>query len=160
GKLSQVPALAVIARGSSNEYRRSTKSLQEIGRELGAEYLLTATVRWEKSGGVSRVRVSPELLQVEPNEAPTTRWQQGFDASLTDVFQVQADIATKVASALDVAMGDSARHQLAVKPTANLAAYDAFLKGEAIVEAVGMSDPGSLRQAIGLYEQAVALDST
>ena len=71
GKLAQVPALAVIARGSSNEYRRSPKSLQEIGRELGAEYLLTATVRWEKSGGVSRVRVSPELLQIEPNAAPT-----------------------------------------------------------------------------------------
>jgi TolB-like protein/Flp pilus assembly protein TadD len=159
GKLSQVPALAVIARGSSNEYRRSTKSLQEIGRELGAEYLLTATVRWEKSGGVSRVRVSPELLQVEPNEAPTTRWQQGFDASLTDVFQVQADIATKVANALDVALGDSTRNELAARPTANLAAYDAFLKGEAVSGAMAVSDPPSLRRAIGFYEQAVTLDS-
>jgi len=159
GKLSQVPALAVIARGSSNEYRGSTKSLQEIGRELGAEYLLTATVRWEKSGGVSRVRVSPELLQVEPNEAPTTRWQQGFDASLTDVFQVQADIATKVANALDVALGDSTRNELAARPTANLAAYDAFLKGEAVSGAMAVSDPPSLRRAIGFYEQAVTLDS-
>jgi serine/threonine-protein kinase len=159
GKLSQVPALAVIARGSSNEYRRSTKSLQEIGRELGAEYLLTATVRWEKSGGVSRVRVSPELLQVEPNAAPTTRWQQGFDASLTDVFQVQANIATKVANALDVALGDSTRDELAARPTANLAAYDAFLKGEAASGAMAVSDPPSLRRAIGFYEQAVTLDS-
>jgi tetratricopeptide (TPR) repeat protein len=149
----------VIARGSSNEYRRSTKSLQEIGRELGAEYLLTATVRWEKSGGVSRVRVSPELLQVEPNAAPTTRWQQGFDASLTDVFQVQADIATKVANALDVALGDSTRIELAARPTANLAAYDAFLKGEAASQGLAAADPASLRRAAGFYQQAVVLDS-
>jgi hypothetical protein len=55
--------------------------------------------------------VSPELVQVRPGAAPTTTWQQGFDASLTDVFQVQADIATKVASALNVALGDSARQR-------------------------------------------------
>jgi serine/threonine-protein kinase len=160
GKLSQVPALAVIARASSNEYRRSTKSPQEIARELGAEYLLTATVRWEKTpGGPSRVRVSPELVQVRPGAAPTTKWQQGFDASLTDVFQVQADIATKVASALNVALGDSARDDLAARPTANLAAYDAFLKGEAASQGLAVGDPASLRRAIGFYQQAVALDS-
>ena len=160
GKLSQVPALAVIARASSNEYRRSTKPPQQIARELGAEYLLTATVRWEKTpGGPSRVRVSPELVQVRPGAAPTTKWQQGFDASLTDVFQVQADIATKVASALNVALGDSARHDLAARPTANLAAYDAFLKGEAASQGLAVGDPASLRRAIGFYEQAVTLDS-
>jgi eukaryotic-like serine/threonine-protein kinase len=160
GKLSQVAGLAVIARTSSNEYRKTTKLPQQVARELGADYLLTATVRWEKvAGGPSRVRVSPELMRVEPGAAPTTKWQQGFDASLTDVFQVQADIATKVASALDVALGDSARHQLAAKPTANLAAYDAFLKGQAVLETMGWADPANLRRAIGFYEQAVTLDS-
>ena len=130
GKLSQVSGLAVIARASSNEYRKTTKAPQEIARELGADYLLTATVQWEKTaGGPSRVRVSPELIRVEPGAAPTTKWQQPFDASLTDVFQVQADIATKVASALNAALGDSVRRELAAKPTANLAAYDAYLKG-------------------------------
>ena len=49
GKLSQVSGLAVIARASSNEYRKTTKAPQEIARELGADYLLTATVRWEKA---------------------------------------------------------------------------------------------------------------
>jgi serine/threonine-protein kinase len=160
GKLSQLSGLAVIARSSSNEYRRSNKSPQEIARELGAEYLLTATVRWEKTPGApSRVRVSPELVQVEPGAAPTTRWQQGFDASLTDVFQVQGDIAGKVATALDVALGESARNQLEARPTANLAAYDAFLKGEAASQVMSVGDPASLRRAIGHYEQAVALDS-
>ena len=160
GKLSQIAGLAVIARASSNEYRKTTKAPQQIARELGADYLLTATVQWEKSpGGPSRVRVSPQLVQVEPGAAPTTKWQQGFDASLTDVFQVQADIAGKVASALNVALGDSARHELAAKPTENLAAYDAYLKGEAASQAMAVSDPPSLRRAMAFYQQAVALDS-
>jgi serine/threonine-protein kinase len=159
GKLAQLSGLAVIARASSNEYRGSSKAPQEIARELGADYLLTATVRWEKTAGKpSRVRVSPELMRVAPGAAPTTEWQQGFDASLTDVFQVQADIAGKVASALDVALGDSARNNLAARPTANLAAYDAFLKGEDASDGMAVADPPTLRRAIGFYEQAVALD--
>jgi serine/threonine-protein kinase len=160
-KLAKIAGLEVIARGSSNEYRHTTKRPQEIARELGADYLLTATVQCEKvPGGSSRVRVSPELVDVSPGHAPSTRWGEQFDASLSDVFQVQADIAGKVASALDVALGDSARHELAAKPTANLAAYDAFLKGEAASQGMSVKDPAGLRRAIGFYEQAVALDST
>jgi serine/threonine-protein kinase len=159
GKLSQISGLAVIARASSNEYRGTAKPPQQIARELGADYLLTATVQWEKaSGGPSRVRVSPELVRVAPGAAPTTTWQQGFDASLTDVFKVQADIAGKVASALNVALGDSARRNLANRPTGNLAAYDAFLKGEAASGALAGGEPATLRRAIGYYEQAVARD--
>ena len=57
GKLAQLSGLAVIARASSNDYRATTKAPQEIARELGADYLLTATVRWEKvQGRPSRVR--------------------------------------------------------------------------------------------------------
>jgi TolB-like protein len=135
GKLSRVAGLEVIARSSSNQYRHTTKAAQEIARELGADYLLTATVRWEKAaGGASRVRVTPELVEAGPGHAPRTRWQEPFDASITDVFQVQADIAGKVASALNVALGDSARHELAAKPTANLPAYDAFLKGSRLAK--------------------------
>jgi TolB-like protein/Flp pilus assembly protein TadD len=157
GKLSQLAGLAVIARSSSNEYRHTTKAPQEIARELGADYLLTATVRWEQhADGTSRVRVSPELVRVKPGAAPTTTWQQPFDAALTDVFQVQAEIAGKVASALDVTLGDSTRRRLVARPTASLAAYDAYLQG------VALSNQGAVvskRQAIGFFEQAVALDS-
>ena len=130
GKLARVSGLEVIARGSSNQYRHTTKAPQEIARELGADYLLTATVRWEKAPGAgSRVRVTPELVYAGPGHAPRTRWQEPFDASLTDVFQVQADIATKVAGALDVALGDSARRDLAAQPTQNLVGVRRFLEG-------------------------------
>jgi len=158
GKLSQLAGLTIIARASSNEYRNTSKPPRQIARELGAEYLLTATVRWEKRpDGTSRVRVSPELVQVQRDAAPRTKWQQGFDAALTDVFQVQADIAGQVAQALNVALADSIKQELAAKPTQSLPAYDAFLRGQAALES---QNPGSARQAAAAFEQAVALDST
>jgi tetratricopeptide (TPR) repeat protein len=69
---------------------------------------------------------------------------------------VQGEIAAKVASALDIALADSAQRKLEAAPTANLEAYDAYLKGLASSSA----DPATLRRAIGYFEQAVALDST
>jgi len=159
-KLGQVAGLEVIARGSSNEYKHTAKRPAEIARDLGADYLLTGTVRWEKSGGTSRVRVTPELVDARPGQAARSKWGQQFDASLTDVFQVQADIATKVADALGVALADSARREITARPTENLAAYDEYLKGEAASQGMTVVDPPSLRRAIGFYERSVALDST
>jgi tetratricopeptide (TPR) repeat protein len=98
--------------------------------------------------------VSPELVEVRASGAPTSKWQQPFDAALTDVFRVQSEIATQVARSLGGALGVGEEKRLAETPTANLTAYDAFLKGE---EAFAF-DPASLRKAVDLYEKAVALD--
>ena len=157
GKLTSLPGLFVIARGSSTPYKKTTKTPKQIAEELEVGYLLTATVRWEKGGGGSRVHVSPELIEVSSSGAPRSKWQQPFDASITDVFQVQSDIATKVAQALGGALGAQEQKQLAEKPTQNLAAYDAFLKGSEIRNS-GAGDPPSLRKEIGFFDQAVALD--
>jgi len=160
GKLAAVAGLQVIASGSANQYKQSAKPLDRIAGELGVPYLLVGRVRWEKrAGDQGRVRVNAELIRVTPGRAPTTVWQQPFDASLTDVFQVQADIAGRVAQALDVALGSTERRQLGERPTSNLAAYDAYLKAEE-ANALATGDPGDLRRAIQYYEQAVALDST
>jgi serine/threonine protein kinase/tetratricopeptide (TPR) repeat protein len=156
-KLTSLPSLQVIARGSSTPYKKTTKTAKQIAEELNASYLLTATVRWEKAGGSSRVHVTPELVDVTRPDAPTSKWQQPFDAALTDVFQVQSDIATNVAQALGVALGVGEEKRLSEKPTQNLAAYDAFLKGEESWNSTG-ADPPSLRKQLGFYEQAVALD--
>jgi serine/threonine-protein kinase len=159
GKLSAVPGLQVIASRSSNEYKRSSKSLADIGRELGTDYLLIARIRWAKGAdGSSRVEVSPELVRVTPGQPPTTKWQQPFEAAITDVFQVQGEIAGKVASALDVALGARQQASLEERPTQNLAAYDAYLKGEAS-QGLIVNNPPALRAAITYYGQAVALDS-
>jgi TolB-like protein/Flp pilus assembly protein TadD len=158
GKLTTLPGIEVIARASSTPYKKTTKTPQEIARELDARYLLTATVRWQKGGGVNRVEVSPELVEIRSDGPPASRWQQPFDASLTDVFQVQSDIASKVAQSLGVAFAAGEEKKISAKPTENLAAYDAFLKGEQASQAMGGNDPPSLRKALVFYEQAVALD--
>lgn len=160
GKLTSIPGLEVLASTSSNVYRGSPKRLAEIANDLGVSYLLIGRVSWQKGeGGVNRVRVIPELIRILPGRSPTTRWQQAFDASLTDMFQVQADIAARVASELDVVLADSARRELTAKPTENLAAYDEFLKGEAASQGM-KGDQASLRRAIGFYQRAVELDSS
>jgi eukaryotic-like serine/threonine-protein kinase len=160
GKLSGIHGLEVIAGRSSGEYKKTTKNLTQIGHELGVDYLLVGKVRWAKGAGdTSRVQVSPELIDLTSGHAPRTRWQQPFDASITSVFHVQADIASKVASALDVALGDSTRHELAAKPTENLAAYDAYLRGQELSGGPSGSDAATLRRAAAYYEQATALDS-
>jgi len=156
GKLTSLPGLQVTARSSSTQYKKTSKSPQEIGRELGVDWLLTGTVRWEKGSGGSHVRVSPELIQVSTG---STKWQQPFDAALTDVFQVQADMAGQVAQALDVALGSPQKAALEERPTTNAAAYDAYLKGEAQSLNLDTPDAVRLRASLPYYEQAVALDS-
>jgi TolB-like protein/tetratricopeptide (TPR) repeat protein len=157
-KLTSLPGLQVIARASSTPYRKTAKTPRQIAEELNAPYLLTATVRWEKTGGRSRVHVTPELVDVTRPDAPTSKWQQAFDESLTDVFQVQSDIATKVAQALGRVIGASEEKQLSEKPTRSLAAYDSFLKGRDTAGEGRATDPASLRKALGFYEDAVAVD--
>ena len=156
-KLAGIPGLQVTASRSAAEYKKSGKDLATIARELGVDYLLVGKVRWEKAdAGHSRVRVSPELIQVATG---STRWEQPFEANLTDVFQVQADVAGRVAQALDVALGAGEKAALGERPTQNLAAYDAYLKGEEISRSLNVADPVTLRRAMVYYEQAVALDS-
>ncbi len=158
GKLAALPGLQVTASNSSGQYKKTSKPPQQIGQELGVQYLLVGKVRWEKgAGGTSRVRVSPELVQVATG---STKWQQPFDAALIDVFQVQADIAGRVAQALDIALEAGERERLAEKPTANLAAYDLYLQGNEAASGFDQVAPVELRRAIGSYERAIALDST
>ena len=158
GKLTSLPGIEVIARGSSTPYKKTNKTPQDIAKELSANYLLTATVRWQKDGTASRVQVNPELVEIKPDGPPASKWQQPFNASLTDVFQVQSDVATKVAGALGLALAAGQVQQLSEKPTVNLAAYDAFLKGEEVSNAMTRPDAPTLRKSIPFYEQAVALD--
>jgi TolB-like protein len=158
GKLTSLSGVQVIARGSSTPYKKTSKTQKQVAQELDVRYLLTATVRWEKGTGASRVHVSPELVEVSVSGAPTSKWQQPFDAALTDVFRVQSDIATRAAEALGVALGAGEEKRLLEKPTQNLAAYDAFLKGEEASNGMAAVDPPGLRNALGFYEQAVALD--
>ena len=156
GKLTGLPGIEVIGSASSAQYRKSAKTPQQIGEELGVRYLLIGHVRWAKgAGGTSRVQVSPELVDVG---TAADKWQQPFDAPLTDVFAVQADIATKVAHALQVALTPVAQQSLTARPTADLAAYDAYLRGQDMERRGNSSD--ILHRAAGEYLEATRRDST
>jgi serine/threonine protein kinase len=157
-KLSSLPQFTVIARSSAISYKGSGKTPQDIARELDVRYLLTGTVRWQKGGsGASRIRVVPELIEVPAGGAPVTKWQDSFDAVVEDVFRVQAEIATQVAGALRVRLGAQEQRQLTGQPTRDLAAYEAYLRGEALMSSGTWDLPG-LQRAIDEYQRAVALD--
>jgi serine/threonine-protein kinase len=154
GKLARVNGITVIASSSASQYRASAKTPQQIAKELGADYLLIGKVRWAgPAGGTRRVQVVPELVD---GRTGSTTWQQSFDTDVTDVFEVQSQIATRVASALGAQLGSQEERQLAERPTANVAAYDLYLKGKALTSV----DAGTMRLAASYFEQAVALDST
>ena len=154
GKLMSLAGFQVTARASSDQYKGTKKTPQQIGNELGVDYLLTSTVSWVKPAGSNgRVQVVPELIDVKTGAGT---WQRSFDAELTDIFQVQGEIATEVAGALNVALAPDEQQELAERPTKNLAAYDLYLRAKALTG----EDPATIRQRIALAEQAVALDST
>jgi tetratricopeptide (TPR) repeat protein len=120
------------------------------------QYLLTGTVHSEqRPGGARRVRVSPELIQVAEGRSAVTKWQQSFDTTLADVFDVQSAVASRVADHLGVVLSPPAQSQVAARPTQNIAAYDAYLHSMALS---GL-DPATVRRALALAKQAVALDS-
>jgi serine/threonine-protein kinase len=152
GKLSRVRGLTVIASTSVDQYRETTKSPQEIARELDADYLLVGRVRWAGSGDTRRIQVVPEVI--DGNTGSTT-WQQTFDAPLTDVFQVQSQVATRVAGALGTALGAQDEEVLTRSATTNPVAWDLYLKGRAL------TNPSAAEQrlAASYFEQAVAIDS-
>ena len=157
GKLTALPALHVIARASSNEYRRTEQAAAADRERARRGYLLTGVVRWETNPThARRVRVSPELVQLSQGSAPRTIWQQTYDTTLADVFQVQSSVASKVAENLGVVLNAPAQTQIAQRPTQNLAAYEAYLRSTAI-------DGTDCLRCVAHWlnaEQAVALDSS
>jgi len=155
-KLAAVPGIEVIASGSSAQYRHTTKTPREIGRELGVRYLLVGKVRWAKvPGGAGRIDVEPELVDTTTG---ADKWAASYDTTLTDVFAVQGSIAGQTARELGVAIGARQKAELDSAPTRDVAAYDAYLKGSALLPRTFGQDVAAKRQAIAFFRQATALD--
>jgi serine/threonine-protein kinase len=147
-RLAMIPRLGVISRTSAEQYRETGKSIKEIGQELGVDYILEGSVRWEKSGGSSRVRVTPQLIRVSDDRH---MWAGRYDETIAEVFQVQSRIAEQVASALDLALQRPHHEALAAKPTDDLRAYDFYLRGNEFLDRPG--DPDGLRGAEEMYSR-------
>ena len=152
-RLAGINGLGVISRTSAMQYKNTDKGLREIGRELGVDYVLEGTIRWDKSGDTSRVRILPQLIRAADD---LHLWADNYERALTQIFAVQADIANKIAEALDIALLEPERRSLEVRPTENLEAHDYFLRGN---QYLGRSyEEEDFRIAIEMYEKAIALD--
>lgn len=125
--LARLSGLGVISRTSAMQYKDTDKSLRQIGKELNVDCVLEGTVRWDKSGDSSRVRINPQLIRVSDD---MHLWANRYDAVLMDVFEVQSKIAREVAAALDVALLQSEQEALAEHPDIDPEAYEYYLRGK------------------------------
>jgi TolB-like protein/Tfp pilus assembly protein PilF len=152
-QLARIADLKVIGRTSVMQYKSGVaRDLREIGRQLGAGNVLEGSV--QRAG--NRVRVITQLI-----DARTHRqlWGQTYDRDLADVFTIQTDIAKTIASQLQAKLTGREEQALAVKPTYNAEAYDAYLRGLAF-DARSAYSNDALRKAIASYERTVQIDPT
>lgn len=153
-RLSSLRGLRVIARQSSKGYAGTAKTPQQIASELGVGYLLTGTVRWDKSAdGKELVRVSPTLVR---GSDATQVWSEPFQTAVSAMFDVQSKIATEVASALDVKLIAPEKAALSEKPTENLEAYALFLRGRQLIE--NWTESSTFPEAVRVLQNATAAD--
>jgi len=153
-RLAGLSGLGVISRTSADQYQGTTKSLKQIGQELGVGYVLEGSVRWERSSnGPGQVRVTPQLIQVEDD---SHLWADQYDAELTEVFGIQSNIAEQVTQALDVALRPPERAALTAPVTRSAEAYDLYLRGNEYASRTWQREEVS--NALQFYERAVALD--
>jgi serine/threonine protein kinase/Flp pilus assembly protein TadD len=125
-KLSGLSGLGVIARQSAMQYKKTTKSVRQIGEELGVSYILQGTVRWENVDGNEHVRVTPQLIDVREG---TQIWSQASEEILSSSFKLQSEIAGRVVQALDIKLALSEKQTLTTDITTNAEAYDYYLRG-------------------------------
>ncbi|NIN71302.1 MAG: tetratricopeptide repeat protein [Gemmatimonadetes bacterium] len=153
-RLAEMSGLGVIGRTSAVQYKDTQVPIRQIGEELGVEFVLEGTVRWEKSAqGESRVRVTPQLIRVSD---ATHLWTNRYDAQLAGVFQIQSDIAQQVALALEITLLEPERRALEAAPTENPEAYDLYLRGNDYFDRAFSGETYEI--AAQMYEEAVSLD--
>jgi non-specific serine/threonine protein kinase len=154
-RLARVSGLGVISRSSAQRYADTELPLRRIGDELGVDYVVEGTVRWAKgAAGGSRVRITPQLVRVADD---TQLWSSSFERDLEDVFAIQAEIAGQVIDELGVTLLAPERAAVEGRPTENMEAYQAWLRGNEHWDIAGF-DPEEFALAAGLYARAAALD--
>jgi TolB-like protein/class 3 adenylate cyclase/Tfp pilus assembly protein PilF len=121
-RLAKIADLKVISRTSTQHYKSSPENLPEIARQLGVAHILEGSV--QKSGDA--VRVNVQLIKAA-NESHL--WGDTFDRKLTDIFSVETEVAKAIADQLRAKLTGQEEQLIAAKPTDNIEAYDAYLRG-------------------------------
>ena len=147
-ELSKIKGLTTFSRATVLSYRDKPAKPQQVGRELSAGYVLAGSLR--RAG--NRLRINAQLVDAH-TDIPV--WSERYDRELQDVFEVQDEIARKIAEALRVTLTPQEQADLAAKPTENLQAYDLYLRGKSYARRLMKQD---LEFALQMFENAVALD--
>ncbi len=146
----QAPELAVIARTTAEHYNPSSKSLEQMKKDLGVGYVLEGKVR----RGGNRVRITAQLIQLKDQ---TQLWAETFERDLSDVLSVQADIAQAIARQINLALNLSERTLASepVKHQVQPAAYDYYLKARYNLHRM---TPVAISKSIKDFEEATWAD--
>jgi len=146
--ISKIGELRVISRTSVMKYRGASKTVGQISRELGVGTVLEGSVR--KSG--DKVRITVQLIDGRTDEH---LWSQSYDREVKDVFEIQSDIAQRVAGALKVQLVAKERQSIEKKATQDIEAYTLYLKG---LHYRGERTGEGLKKAIEYFEEALRKD--
>ena len=146
--IARLPWLFVIARNSSFAYKGKSPDLRHVGRELGVRYALEGSLR--KAG--NRVRITGQLIDTTTG---AHIWADRFDGALDDIFELQDEVASRVAGAIEPKLRSAEIERARHKPTESLDAYDLYLR--ALAEFRKWT-PESWSEAIGLLGRALAID--
>ncbi|HYN14439.1 MAG TPA: protein kinase [Terriglobales bacterium] len=147
-ELSKIRGLNIFSRPTVLAFRDNSVTPAQVGQHLGAAYVLTGTLR--RAG--ARLRINAQLVDAR-TDFPL--WSERFDREMKDVFEVQDEMARKIAEALRVTLSPEELEALAVKPTENLQAYDLYLRGKRYARRQTRQD---LEFALQMFENAVAID--
>jgi TolB-like protein/Tfp pilus assembly protein PilF len=149
-RLVSIAGLKVISRTSTQGYQSKPRNLREIAKQLGVANIVEGSVQ----KAADQVRVNVQLINAQTD---SHLWADTYDRKLTDIFRVESDIAKGIAEALQAKLTGREEQALAVKPTKNPEAYDAYLRGLAF-EARFLFEAGMQWKATDFYERAVQLD--
>ena len=150
--LAKIPELHVTSRSSSFSFKNRNVPISEVAQQLNVSHVLEGSVR--KSG--ERIRITAQLIDAASDKH---LWSQTYDRELDDIFVVQDDIAGQICDALKVTLLSASGEKVApaVLKSAELAAYDAYLKGREIVR---LREPRRYQEAGELFLQALRIDPT
>ncbi len=149
-RLSKIADLKVISRTSTRQYQSKPANLREIAKQLGVVTILEGSVQKV----ADQVRVNVQLINAQTD---SHLWADIYDRKVTDIFAVESEIAKAIAESLQAELTGGEQRALAIKPTSNSEAYDAYLRGLAF-ESRTSSSADDLAKATDFYERAVQLD--
>lgn len=149
-QLAKIKAFKVTSRTSVMQYKNNTKSIKQIGQELGASHILEGSV--QHSG--DQVRITAQLINTSTDEH---LWAESYDRSMKDIFSIQTDIATQIANALKAKLSPEEQLRIEKKYTNNTEAYQLYLQGRYYWN---QRLAGPVRKSIDYFKQAIAKDSS